>query len=245
MVGFAFWFFKDAKPDLFAVENRGFLLYGLLAYLMDGIAWIFYYKSVVAGPISIVGTLSAAYPGLAILFARIFLNENLTTIQYIGAFGIILACIGLAYEPPEPDRKKKKLRWIPYATAALIIWGINATIIKHAYNLPGADSGNLALCLAVGGLLTLGIYGFLYGRKGASSRKEWIESAAPMTTMALGGLMVMIAYETGPVSIVTPLSGAYPVVTLGFAAIVLNERLLALQWICIAAILTGMVLTTT
>lgn len=245
MVGLVFWFFKDEKPALLAEENRAFLLYGLLAYVMDGIAWIFYYQSVAAGPISIVGTLSAAYPGLAILFARIFLQESLTTTQYTGAIGIVIACIGLAYTPFEPDSKQKQLRWIPYATAALIIWGINATIIKYAYNLPGADSGSLALCLAVGGLLTLGVYGFLFGRKGATSRKEWIESAVPMITMALGGLMVMIAYETGPVSIVTPLSGAYPVVTLGFAAVVLKERLTALHWICIAVILIGMVLTTT
>src|SRR5687767_1206759 len=113
IVGFSFWLFKDEKPALFALENRAFLVYGLLAYVLDGIAWIFYYQSVVAGPISIVGTLSAAYPGLAILFARFFLQENLTTTQYIGAIGIIVACIGLAYTPAEQESKKKHFRWVP------------------------------------------------------------------------------------------------------------------------------------
>jgi len=43
---------------------------------------------------------------------------------------------------------------------------------------------------------------------------------ASMAMMALGGLMAAIAYREGPASIVTPLSGAYPVVTLTFTVIV-------------------------
>jgi drug/metabolite transporter (DMT)-like permease len=61
--------------------------------------------------------------------------------------------------------------------------------------------------------------------------------------MALGGLLVAIAYKKGPASIVTPLSGAYPVVTLGFAWVVLKERPTRLQMACIVGILIGMVLT--
>jgi drug/metabolite transporter (DMT)-like permease len=39
---------------------------------------------------------------------------------------------------------------------------------------------------------------------------------------------------------VTPLTGAYPLVTLAFAALVLRERIMLLQWGCIVAILIGM-----
>ena len=66
----------------------------------------------------------------------------------------------------------------------------------------------------------------------------------PMATMALGSLLVAIAYKYGPASLVTPLAGAYPVVTLGFAWAVLEERPTWLQWGGIAAVLAGMVLTT-
>jgi drug/metabolite transporter (DMT)-like permease len=65
-----------------------------------------------------------------------------------------------------------------------------------------------------------------------------------MATMALGGLLVAIAYKHGPASLVTPLAGAYPVVTLAFAWVVLKERPSALQWAGIALVLAGMVLTT-
>ena len=65
-----------------------------------------------------------------------------------------------------------------------------------------------------------------------------------MATMALGSLFVAIAYKHGPASLVTPLAGAYPVITIGFAWAVLRERPTNLQWGGITAVLAGMVLTT-
>ena len=63
VVNIVFWAFHDVPPA-FAPEGREFAFWGLLAYVLDGIAWIFYYQSLTYGPISIVGTLSAAYPAL-------------------------------------------------------------------------------------------------------------------------------------------------------------------------------------
>jgi antitoxin HigA-1 len=65
-VSLAFWGLHDTPPA-FAPENRQFATWGLIAYVLDGVAWIFYYQSIVHGPISIVGTLSAAYPALTVL----------------------------------------------------------------------------------------------------------------------------------------------------------------------------------
>jgi drug/metabolite transporter (DMT)-like permease len=53
---------------------------------------------------------------------------------------------------------------------------------------------------------------------------------------------VIIASRFGPISIVTPITGAYPVVTLAFASLILKERITRLQWACLAAIIAGMFL---
>ena len=45
------------------------------------------------------------------------------------------------------------------------------------------------------------------------------------------------------ISIVTPLTGAYPLVTLGFASVALSERISRLQWVCIGLIIGGMILS--
>ena len=241
VVSTLFWYFSDT-PDVLAAEHRSFLIFGLTAYLLDGIAWIFYYQSIVYGPISIVGTLSAAYPAITIVLARFVLKEQLTIPQYGGVVAVLLGCLALAYSPAGSDEKKTQKRWMGFAGAALLIWGVNGVIIKKAYSFDGANEGNMALLIAIGGLLTLGVYGFLFGRQGALS--GWSRSFVPMGMMAIGGLMAAIAYKNGPASIVTPLSGAYPVITLTFAMMILKERPTPLHWGGIVSILIGMLLTT-
>ena len=242
-VNLAFWGWHQ-PPPAFAPENQAFAFWGILAYVLDGVGWILYYQSIVYGPISIVGTLSAAYPALTVLFARVFLGEVLGRAQLAGVLAVILGCLALAYSPPEAQGKPTRKRWMALAGAAVLIWGVNGTLIRYAYLKPGADEANMALFIAIGGASTLGVYGLLAGRGHAHSGGEWLRSFVPMATMAVGSLLAAIAYKKGPASIVAPLSGAYPIVTLAFAWLVLKERPTRLQLAGIGLVLLGMVLTT-
>lgn len=237
------FFFTHPHPAVLAPEGRHFMWLGILAYILDGTGWILYFESIVAGPITIVGTLSAAYPALTVVFARFFLHEALLPIQYAGVALVISGCIGLSYAPPDPNAKVTNRRWIPLSFFALVLWGAAQTIVKYSYGLPGASEANLALFNTVGGALTLGTFGWLYGRKGTHSGREWMRSFLPMGMMAAGDLAVIIATRNGPVSIVTPLTGAYPLVTLGFASLALHEKITRLQWCCIILILIGIYLS--
>ncbi|MBI5211359.1 MAG: DMT family transporter [Elusimicrobia bacterium] len=237
------FFFTNGHPAPFAPEGRAFLLAGVLAYILDGAGWILYFQSIVAGPITIVGTLSAAYPALTVVFARVFLKETLMPAQYVGVALVIAGCLGLSYAPPDPDAKVTDKTWIPLAATALVLWGAAQTIVKYSYGLPHASEVNLALFNTIGGALTLGAFGWLKGRGGGHSGLEWLRSFLPMGMMAGGDLGVILATKNGPVSIVTPLTGAYPLVTLGFAAVALKEKVSRLQWACIAMILVGMYLS--
>jgi drug/metabolite transporter (DMT)-like permease len=242
VVNIAFWAFHDTPPA-FAPEGQQFAFWGLLAYVLDGIAWIFYYQSLTYGPISIVGTLSAAYPALTVIFARTFLGEELTLTQGLGVAAVLIGCLALAWSPPGSKAATDK-RWMFLAGTALVIWGVSGTLIRYSYGFPGAHEANMALFIAIGGFATLGAYGLLKGALKTASRTEWLRSVGPMSTMAVGSLLVAIAYKHGPASIVTPLAGAYPVVTLAFAWAVLKERPTPLQWGGIGLVLLGMVLTT-
>ena len=236
------FFITQDHPPLMAASGREFLGFGVLAYLFDGAAWILYFQSIALGPVAIVGTLSAAYPALTIVFARIFLREELAPLQYGAVTLVIGGCLGLSYTPGGADGQVTTRRWIPLSLLALVCWATSNTIIKYSYSLPGASEANLAVCSSIGGALSLGVFGLLRGRQGPHSVRAWIHSLVPMGMMAGGSLGLIIAARHGPISIVTPLIGSYPVVTLIFAALVLKERITRLQYGCIGAIIIGMAL---
>ena len=228
---------------LLAEAAAGFTRTCLAAYLLDGLGWLLYFQAIVHGPIAIVGTLSAAYPALTVLFARLFLREALTPLQYAGVTLVIAGCVGLSYAPPEPGARPIDRRWIPLSFLALVLWGCSSTMLKWAYRMPGADEVNVMVFNTMGAMATLGIYGALRGRQGTHDRREWTRSLLPMGMLAGGDIGFIVATRYGPVSLTTPLSGAYPLVTVVFARFALNERLGGWQIACIAAILGGMALT--
>jgi len=231
------------KADLWSPAAFDFDGYCLLAYVLDGLGWLLYFQAIVHGPIAIVGTLSAAYPALTILFARMFLHEQLTLLQYAGVALVIGGCLGLSYAPGAPGSRTPDPRWIPLSFVALLLWGCSSTLLKAAYRLPGADEVNVLVFSTIGGMLTLGVYGLARGRQGAANPREWTRSFVPMGMLAGGDIGFIIATRYGPVSLTTPLSGACPVITVIFARLVLGERIGFLQGACIAAILGGMALT--
>lgn len=237
------YFLANPHTPVFTAENRQLLAIGVFAYLLDGTGWILYFQSIISGPITIVGTLSAAYPALTIVFAHWFLGESLSPAQYVAVMLVIGGCIGLAWQPAGTANKVTGRAWIPLAFGALVLWGAAGTITKYDYGL-GATDVNMSLYSVLGALLTLGAYGMVKGRAGTHSLIEWTRSFLPMGMMAAGDLGVLIASRYGKISIVTPLTAAYPIVTLAFAALVLRERIMRLQWGCIIAILVGMYLCT-
>ena len=106
------FFLTHGHPPPFAIEGREFMLFGLLASILDGFGWILYFESIVAGPITIVGTLSAAYAAPTVIFGYIFLKELLLPLQYMGVALVILGCVGLSYAPFNPENKSRGKIWI-------------------------------------------------------------------------------------------------------------------------------------
>lgn len=244
LVNVGYFLTQPHTPMPFQATGTHFMLIGILAYILDGTGWILYFESIIYGPITIVGTLSATYPALTLLFAQIFLHEKLVPLQYLGVGMVLFGCLGLSYSPPDPDGKTTSKRWIPLAISALVCWGAAQTLLRYSYSLPDNSDANMALYATIGGTLTLGMYGaskLLRARQRSEQapRVPFMHSFLPMAMMAGGDLGVIVASATGPASIVAPLTGAYPLVTLGFAAVVLKERITKFQWLCLAILLAG------
>lgn len=219
-----------------------FFATGVLAYLFDGVGWILYFESIVAGPITIIGTLSAAYPALTILLAHLFLGEKLVSRQYEAAALVVLGCVGLALPTQASQFRIKANRWVPFALGAILCWASSQLCIKYAFTLPGAEERGLALCSLIGSAVTLGAYGLVRGRTGEHSWGGWLRSFLPMGMMAGGDLGLILANRNGPVSIIAPLTAAYPAVTMAYAILALRERLSPTKWFMLGGTLAGILL---
>ncbi|MFN4150621.1 MAG: EamA family transporter [Candidatus Sericytochromatia bacterium] len=243
------YFMTHEHPNPFSQEGRTFMLVGIFAYILDGLGWLLYFQSIIYGPITIVGTLSAAYPALTALWAKFFLGEQLIGVQYFGVFLVISTCLGLSYSPADPSEeegKKVTNKWIPFAAFALLFWSAAQTIMKYSYSLPNASEANMVVFNSIGGSLTLGVYGLMYGlRGGIPSLMDVGKSFLPMGMMAIGdiGSMVAPSYPDAKIAIVSALTGAYPVVTLGFGALVLKEKITKVQWLLIFILMIGVYLS--
>ncbi len=240
LVIYTTYFMIFSRTPLFQEGAMRFSLACTLAYLLDGVAWILYFLAIVHGPISIVGTLSAAYPALIVVFAGLTLGESLAPTQYVGVAATIGGCLGLSYAPPVAGAPSSNRRWIPLSLIALVLWGATGTIVKAAYDLPGADEANVLVFSAVGSTLTLGLYGALRGLRRLPDRGEVRRAFLPMAMLVGGEIGFIVATRYGPVSLTAPISGAYPIVTVVFARLVLDERIGVWQGLCIAAILGGL-----
>lgn len=246
-IGYFAYYYAKSKTgvgaDLAALPASAFVV-GILAYLIEGAAWVCYYESLARGPVSIVGTMSAAYAAPNVLLAYLFLGERLLAHQYVGVVFVILGCVFLGYAPEdgEGDGGAKKGRtWIPLALTALGLWGVWQTLVKYTYDGYGVNDAQMALFNVAGAFSTLGVYGLARGRGGESAPGVWKLAIVPTAVMAGGDLAVIIATLTGKVGVVTPISGAYPVVTLGIARVVLKERISRSQWAAVCLIVAGMI----
>jgi drug/metabolite transporter (DMT)-like permease len=236
------YFSVSDHPPLLSPESLPFALTALGAYVLDGIGWALYFEAIVSGPIGIIGTLSAAYPMLVVVFARIFLGEQLLPSQNVGVLLTLLGGLGLSYAPPDKDARFTGKAWLVLSLLVVLVWGIDQTLVKYAYGLPGANEVNMAFFNTIGEALALGTYVFLKRRERGHSAKEFGHSVLPMAMLAGGDLGTLVATKSGPISVVSPLTGAYPVVTLVYAKIFLKEAHTGIQWFCLLLIVVGVTL---
>jgi uncharacterized membrane protein len=256
----------EGNPSPFNAEGRQFLFCGLLAGALDAAGWVLYFESLLGGPVSIVGTVSAAYPVVTAVLARIFLAEHLSSIQYMGVILVIAGCIGIAYEPSTPtgglstgrdkssptEKAKRRFMgmplWFIEAVLADFCWGSGATMQDYFYMLPRADEvtseSNLMLYMMLSGVLVLGGYGWIRDEQKGCPAREVARAMPPAAMFVIGDLATIVAYGMGTATLVTTLSGAYPAVTLVFAYLhpALRERPTFFQWVCIVLIFIGMLI---
>ncbi len=253
----------SGSPNPFYTEagefETGFVTYGTLSYILDGIAWAAYFICIKYAPITIVGTVSAAYPAIVMAVLYIWIGQNPTPIMWAGGALVVLGCIGLGYTPKsalDEDIDTSHVVpgiWIPLAVLAAVAWGLAFSCLGYTFSaaadFEGAEGADIYPLMAIGDAIIMVPFALILGRKTDRHTFEGVKLAAiPMTFFALGNACMPLAnaFDTEGLygGLIAAISAAYPMVTLGFAYIFLKERIIAFHWSAVAVVMTGIMVCT-
>ncbi len=230
----AFYVGYGAEP---LVDFHGALL-GIAAGLTGMLGYVIYYEAIARGTISRVGTITAAYPAVTVVLALVILAEAFTPLQGMG----VILLLGSAVLLGRAEKRKIGGNATPITLLiilAFLLWGVWGFLVKLAVSRLG--EGPIFLYFA----LANGLIGFiLYRRRPRMAHRgrgmrAWAWPAMAMACGASGVILLTLALAVGPASLVTPVTGAYPVVTVLIAGPALLERLGKLEVLAFLTFVLG------
>ena len=227
----------------------GTLGIGLLAAAFGQFGYYTYLEAAERGPISIVGSVTAAYPIMVIVVAIAFLDESPGILQLGGVLMVTCAIIALSYIHGSRERKGLKLerKYLAICFVTVGFWGLWAVLTK--LTLEDMDP-----------LLFLGLYGVViipatliyYMYRGLRIREVIPKWSVPLMIAIMASEVVNIAFfaeinaiDQGPASIVFPLVAASPFVVIILAFLFLKERLTRREWLLTSLVVVGIVIVST
>jgi drug/metabolite transporter (DMT)-like permease len=160
------------------------------------------------------------YPVVTILLAVFLLKEKLNWLQTAG----ICLSIGAIYLFHISQEENLMSPWLLMALIPIVLWGVCGLMQKMATNHISGQSS--AIWFLVAFLPVAAAIVVLDPLPSNIPIKTWAVAAAIGFMLALGNLTVLLAFASGgKASIITPLAGLYPLVSIPIAVFAFDERL--------------------
>jgi drug/metabolite transporter (DMT)-like permease len=180
-----------------------------------------YYHALGAGAkASTVVPLTAVYPLVTIALAVLLLRERLNGVQ-IGGAALSLVAIYLFNVPSVEGMLNP---WLLFALLPIGLWGVSGLLQKISTNdISGEFSALwfLAAFIPVSFVLL-----FMQPLAGPLTLKIWLLVAGLGLFFSLGNYAILLAFaQDGKASIIAPLAGLYPLVSVPIAILFLGEKI--------------------
>lgn len=199
------------------------VLAAFLAGLAGALAYVFYYEGMHGGTVGLIGTVSAAYPVPTVILSLALLGETLVLAQAAGIALVLLCVLLLAWE--RGAERTNLRRSVGLALLAFLAWGFWGFLAKVAVG--GIGEGNVFGFYSLANVLVLLAYVPLTREHTGAPVHGWNRSLSigvlTVFLSAAGAVSITLAYAFGPASLVSPVSGSYPVVATIAAHFVLKE----------------------
>lgn len=132
------------------------------------------------------------------------------------------------------------MNWVAYSLATVVLWAFWGLLGKVALRTVGWVQASLFF-----GVASVAIYGVILAvrtREATWSPSDLLVPLATGLVGALGLATFYIALERGKASVVVPIVGLYPVMTVVLSVVLLHERLAPLQIVGVALAVAAVVL---
>lgn len=169
--------------------------------------------------------LTALYPIVTVVLAVLFLKERLNPLQF-GGIALALAAIYFFNVPADSESASSVL---VLALGPITFWGVSGLVQKISTN---HISGELSAIWFLFAFIPVAAILFLRGTEVTASPRTWALAILLGLTFAFGNFAILQAFARGgKASIIAPLAGLYPVVSIPIAIGVLGERISARETI--------------
>ena len=225
----AYWFvFRE--PGSF---GTGAWLQAIAGAALSGLAYVTYYESLKHGKVSVVGTIAGAYAPWTVVLALIFLGEQMSLGEGAGVVLVVLSMLIFTYPNGNNGGTKTERLGVAFAICSLFLWGTSAAVAKGAIDEIGNTNFIGVYALVVPAIWL--VYWIVTAKAKLSmpESNKWILQLS-MVFLAAGGITYYTAIQNGPVSIVSPITNLYPIVTIAAAKMRLKEMLSTRQMIALA-----------
>lgn len=212
---------------------------GLLAGLGNAGGLALFYVAAASGPLSIITPIGATGAGVPVLIG-IAGGER---VGALGLAGIVLAIGGVALAARRVGGTAEEAadlrRTVLLSVSSAACFGVFLWAIAPASEA-GVFWGVLLSRISLVGSLVAGT--LLLGRALRVPAVAIPKVALPGVLLFGGTLLYAAATQEGLLSVVSVIATMFPVVTVTLALVFLHERLSRVQWVGVAAALTGVVL---
>jgi transporter family protein len=201
-------------------RRRGIAV-AVICGVISALGNVAYYQALASGAkAATVVPLTALYPIVTIALAAVFLGEKLNRIQ---AAGVIASLIAI-YLFNVPDEKGFASGALAYAILPMLLWGVAGLLQKITTNDISGELSAFCFLAAFVGLAFV-----LLWREpvnfNAVTEKTWVLVIALGFFLAIGNVAILLAFASGgKASIISPMGGLYPLVSVPIAIGFLGER---------------------
>ena len=228
------------------LDHLEYVVYALIGASTARGGYYIYLEALEKGDVSMVGSITAAFPAVTVVLAVTLLGEELSWVNAAGVVVIIASMVALSHSHGKDSGGGGFSRSsLLLSLATFAIWGVGGIFIKMAL-----DGLPLIAYLGVYPLILPPIaFAYLRHRK-ATWRVFLPRWTAPVILAIVVAELWQLAYfaetsaiSVGSASVVFPLISAYPIVTIIGARLFLKEKMTRLDMALILAVIAGIVMT--